>query len=80
MSRAQIAAVHQNIIEVLNEAIAHRGSSVRNYRDGYGQKGRFNERLAVYGRQGLDCPRCQAPVIRISQSARSTFYCGHCQK
>ena len=36
----------------MKEAIAHRGSSMRNYRDGAGKKGQFNERLAVYARRG----------------------------
>ena len=77
---AETKIIHGKTIEVLKEAILHRGSSMRNYRDGSGKKGRFNERLAVYARQGLPCPRCQKPVQRISQAGRSTFYCGHCQK
>jgi formamidopyrimidine-DNA glycosylase len=72
--------IHDQIIAVLQEAIVHRGSSIRNYRDGAGQKGNFNQRLAVYGRQGLPCPRCKAQIQRIIQSARSTFYCACCQK
>lgn len=80
ISRTEVKAMHRNIIEVLEEAIVHRGSSMRNYRDGAGQKGRFNERLAVYSRQGLPCPRCQKPIQRITLAGRGTFYCGHCQK
>jgi formamidopyrimidine-DNA glycosylase len=76
----EIKTIHGTIIEVLNEAIAHRGSSIRNYRDGAGQKGRFNERLSVYARQGLPCPRCQKSILRISQAGRGTFYCKQCQK
>jgi len=72
--------IHHHIIEVLNEAIVHRGSSMRNYRDGDGQKGRFNERLAVYAREGLPCPCCHKSIQRITQAGRGTFYCGHCQK
>jgi formamidopyrimidine-DNA glycosylase len=72
--------VHRFIIEVLDEAILHRGSSMRNYRDGDGQKGKFNERLSVYAREGLPCHRCKTPIQRVSQSGRGTFYCGHCQK
>ena len=72
--------IHAMSVEVLKEAIAHRGSSMRNYRDGQGKKGRFNERLAVYAREGLPCPRCQQLVLRLVQAGRSTFYCGHCQK
>jgi len=80
INTAEIKKIHHMITEVLQEAIDHRGSSMRNYRDGKGQKGRFNERLAVYARQGLPCPRCRKPVLRITQAGRGTFYCEHCQK
>jgi formamidopyrimidine-DNA glycosylase len=80
ISPAEIKTMHRAIIEVLKEAIVHRGSSMRNYRDGDGQKGRFSERLMVYARQGLPCLRCQKSIQRVIQAGRSTFYCGHCQK
>ncbi|MDE2009903.1 MAG: bifunctional DNA-formamidopyrimidine glycosylase/DNA-(apurinic or apyrimidinic site) lyase [Candidatus Omnitrophica bacterium] len=80
ISEEKIKTVHRFIREVLNEAIAHRGSSMRNYRDGRGRKGAFHGRLAVYGREGLPCPRCRRAVKRVIQAGRSTFYCGHCQK
>ena len=80
ISFKEIQTLQEAIIEVLNEAIDHRGSSMRNYRDASGQKGRFNEMLSVYAREGLTCPRCRHKILRITQSGRSTFYCGHCQK
>jgi formamidopyrimidine-DNA glycosylase len=80
LTQAEVKTIHQKTIEVLKEAIDHRGCSMRNYRDGLGQVGLFKERLAVYARQGLPCPRCHQPIRRITQSGRGTFYCGHCQK
>lgn len=80
VSLAETKSIHLYIMEVLKEAIAYRGSSMRNYRDGSGKKGRFNERLAVYAREGLPCPCCQSSIQRVSQAGRSTFYCKQCQK
>jgi formamidopyrimidine-DNA glycosylase len=80
ISAAQAEVIHRQIIDVLKEAIVHRGSSMRNYRDGAGQKGSFSQRLAVYGRPALPCPRCKTLVQRIVQGGRSTFYCARCQK
>ena len=40
----------------------------------------YGERLRVYDRAGKPCPRCRRPIRRITQAARSTFYCPHCQK
>jgi formamidopyrimidine-DNA glycosylase len=80
LSLAEIKTMHPTVIEVLNEAIRYRGSSMRNYRDGSGARGKFNERLAVYGREGLPCHRSHKPIQRIVQAGRSTFYCRRCQK
>jgi formamidopyrimidine-DNA glycosylase len=40
----------------------------------------YGERLRVYDREGRPCPRCRHPIKRITQAARSTFYCPHCQR
>jgi len=39
----------------------------------------YEERLRVYDRAGKPCVNCRRPIKRIVQSARSTFYCPHCQ-
>ena len=36
--------------------------------------------FAVYGREGQPCPRCAAPLRRVVQSGRSTFFCAGCQR
>lgn len=35
--------------------------------------------FAVYGREGLACPRCGEAVRRAVHGGRSTFWCGRCQ-
>lgn len=37
------------------------------------------ERFHVYDREGQPCLRCNTPIQRIVQAARSTFYCPQCQ-
>jgi formamidopyrimidine-DNA glycosylase len=39
----------------------------------------YEERLRVYDRAGRPCPKCRHPIRRITQAARSTFYCPRCQ-
>jgi formamidopyrimidine-DNA glycosylase len=39
----------------------------------------YEERLRVYDREGEPCPNCGRPLKRITQAARSTFYCPNCQ-
>lgn len=70
------SAVH----EVLNEAIAFKGTTVRDYRDGEGLEGLFQTRLKVYGREGESCPRCGTSIRRIRISGRSTHFCPRCQR
>jgi formamidopyrimidine-DNA glycosylase len=80
ISRKGATLLHRQIIEVLKEAIEHRGSSMRNYRDGAGQKGTFKKRIKVYAREDAPCLVCQTPIKRIVQAGRSTFFCPRCQK
>jgi formamidopyrimidine-DNA glycosylase len=80
LTHAQAKEIHQKTIEVLEEAIASRGSSMRNYRDGAGEKGEFIKRIKVYAREDQPCLRCKTPIRRIIQAGRSTFFCSQCQK
>jgi formamidopyrimidine-DNA glycosylase len=65
---------------VLDEAISFKGTTVRDFRDGDGFEGLFQNRLRVYGRSGEPCPGCGAPVKRIRISGRSTHFCPRCQR
>ncbi len=76
----EIAALYEQTRKVLQEAIAWRGTSMRNYIDASGHKGNFMSRIKVYGCEGELCPVCRSPIKRIVQNARSTFYCRRCQK
>jgi formamidopyrimidine-DNA glycosylase len=66
--------------EVLEEAVAAGGSSLRDHRKTDGALGYFQHSFRVYGRDQEPCPRCGGKVGRITQSGRATFYCGGCQR
>ena len=68
------------IREVLDDAIAAGGSSLRDYVQASGELGYFQHRFAVYGREGEPCPACDQTVGRLVQNGRSTFYCPTCQR
>lgn len=65
---------------VLTRAIEAGGSSLRDYVQADGELGYFQHEWAVYGREGEACRGCAAPVKRLVQSGRSTFYCARCQR
>jgi formamidopyrimidine-DNA glycosylase len=66
--------------EVLEEAIAMRGTSFSDYRDGRDRKGEFQNFLRVYDREGESCGTCCNPIKRVVLGNRSAFYCRACQK
>jgi formamidopyrimidine-DNA glycosylase len=66
--------------ETLEAAIAAGGSSLRDHRQATGELGYFQQSLRVYGRAEAPCPACAAPVRRIAQNGRSSFYCARCQR
>ena len=71
--------LYEQTVDVLKESIRYRGTSMRNYRDSKGRRGKFMNRIRVYNREGQDCLCCEDKVKRIVQSGRSTFYCESCQ-
>jgi formamidopyrimidine-DNA glycosylase len=79
---ARIARLVPVIREVLAEAIAAGGSSLRDYRQTDGELGYFQHAFRVYDRQGEPCPTpgCGATIQRIVQSGRSTCFCPRCQR
>jgi formamidopyrimidine-DNA glycosylase len=79
ISKPQADRLRRAIGTVLNRAIDLRGSSIRDYVGGSGQKGNFQERFRVYQRAGQPCPRCGTPIARIRLAGRSTHFCPQCQ-
>lgn len=68
--------------EVLSEAIAAGGSTLRDFRDADGALGYFQHSFRIYGREDEPClkPGCRGVVRRIVQGGRSTFFCAVCQR
>jgi len=80
LTKAQAERIHRSTVDILEESIKFRGTSMRNYRDSSGEKGRFMDRIKVYGKEHKECPACHRPIKRIVQAQRSTFFCDRCQK
>ncbi|TYR29759.1 bifunctional DNA-formamidopyrimidine glycosylase/DNA-(apurinic or apyrimidinic site) lyase [Mesorhizobium microcysteis] len=70
------------IRDVIAEAIAAGGSSLRDHAQVDGSLGYFQHSFSVYDREGHPCPKpgCGGTIARIVQSGRSTFYCPSCQR
>ncbi|MDG2242664.1 MAG: bifunctional DNA-formamidopyrimidine glycosylase/DNA-(apurinic or apyrimidinic site) lyase [Rhodospirillaceae bacterium] len=73
------------IKDVLTEAIAAGGSTLRDYAQPSGELGYFKYSWNVYGREGEPCScdpdgKYGIVVKRIVQAGRSTFFCSRCQR
>ena len=80
VGKARLERLAETIPEVLDEAIAAGGSTLRDYARPDGELGYFSKQFDVYGREGERCNRCGASVRRRVQGGRSTFYCADCQR
>jgi formamidopyrimidine-DNA glycosylase len=87
----QLVRLWQAIREVLADAISS-GSSIPLDYPGNAARDRlfyfgsvpdtpdFQERFHVYDRHGLPCHDCGTLIKRLTQAARSTYFCPNCQK
>jgi len=81
VSAPALARLVPAIRDVLGEAIADGGSTLRDYARPDGELGYFATRFAAYGREGQPCLSCEDEVIRrIVQGGRSTWFCPACQR
>jgi formamidopyrimidine-DNA glycosylase len=77
----EIRRLYRSVVETLQEAIKHRGSSLADeqYRDLFGDIGEFQRLHNVYDREGEACPRCRSTIVRVKANGRSSFFCAQCQ-
>lgn len=79
LNRRETKILVKAIKKVLRQGIEQRGTTFRDFRDGYNQMGGFQDHLKVYGRFREPCPTCSRPLERVRLGGRSTHYCTHCQ-
>lgn len=68
----QLVAITRSIRAVLRQALENAGR--------YSGAGGDALRFDVYDREGEPCRRCGKAIVRIVQSARSTYFCPNCQR
>ena len=77
----RLGPLAQIIKEVLAEAVAVGGSTLKDFAAADGALGYFQHRFRVYDREGQPCPTpgCKGAIAREVQAGRSTFFCPVCQ-
>ncbi|MBD2460382.1 DNA-formamidopyrimidine glycosylase [Oscillatoria sp. FACHB-1407] len=74
-----IQKLHAAILQVLQTAIASRGTTFSDFRDVEGINGNYGHVAWVYDREGEPCRVCETPILRIKLAGRSAHYCERCQ-
>jgi formamidopyrimidine-DNA glycosylase len=81
LTRRQVTELLGQVHDVLTAALGEGGTSFDAlYVDVNGESGYFDRSLHVYGREGLPCDRCGAPIRRTAFMNRSSFFCPRCQR
>jgi formamidopyrimidine-DNA glycosylase len=80
ISSLRFERLAEAVREVLTEAIAQGGTTLRDFVAEDGRPGYFQQQLQVYGRAGRPCVRCAAALREVRLGQRSTVYCPRCQR
>ena len=79
VSRLAYQHLADAIRQILANAIAVGGTTLRDFVGSDGQPGYFKQSLNVYGRQGEPCQICDSVLKLQTLGQRSTVYCPVCQ-
>jgi formamidopyrimidine-DNA glycosylase len=80
VSRPRLVKLAQAIRDVLTDAVAEGGTTLRDFLHSDGQPGYFRQKLYVYERKGEPCRVCGTPIRHAVIGQRSTYWCPMCQK
>jgi len=80
VSPAEARQLHKAIVAVLRRALECCLDPAPDFRDPNWWFQGLEKIIRVYGREGKPCRRCGAPVRRLEQGGRSSFWCSRCQR
>ncbi|MFV8418677.1 bifunctional DNA-formamidopyrimidine glycosylase/DNA-(apurinic or apyrimidinic site) lyase [Mycoplasma sp. 005V] len=85
VSKARLAELLQAAGDIMNDSVAHGGSSVHTYVSVNSKRGTYQNKLEVYGKDGKLCSTCKLSLIKkvkldYKQNGRGTSFCPNCQK
>lgn len=77
---SRYAGLVEAVRDVLQRAIRHGGTTLRDFSGTSGTPGYFAQELLVYGRAGEPCFQCGGDIRQKVIGQRSSFYCVRCQR
>lgn len=79
LTRDEVSQLATQIRRILNAAADQGGSTLRDYRDAFGNPGNAVQTHAVYGRANEPCPGCGTLLTGVRLQGRATVFCPRCQ-
>ncbi len=79
LSRQRCEVLVAEIKKVLAKAIEKGGTTLRDFVDGNGKPGYFQQQLLVYGREAEPCSQCGTAIKLLRLGQRASYYCPRCQ-
>jgi formamidopyrimidine-DNA glycosylase len=79
LTAEELKRLYSSIRQVLSEGIQCRGTTKRDYVDGEGKPGSYQEQLRVYDRKGAPCLKCKNMIVKMNFGGRGTHFCPFCQ-
>ena len=80
LPKKDLESLFSSIKKALTQGVENRGTSVSDFMDTKGEKGRNQELLYVYKRAGKSCLVCHKKLQKIKLAGRTTVFCSDCQK
>jgi formamidopyrimidine-DNA glycosylase len=79
LSERDFERLASNIRRILHNAVLAGGSTLRDYRDAFGELGNAVQTHQVYGHAGDPCPVCRTTLDGFQLGGRTTVACPRCQ-
>ena len=80
LTNAEVKRLQRAIVKVLRKSIEERGTTFRDFRDGFNRSGNFQNSLQVYGKTNQTCSICGGIIKKEIIGGRSSHFCECCQK
>ncbi|MBR0460582.1 DNA-formamidopyrimidine glycosylase [Candidatus Saccharibacteria bacterium] len=81
LTKTEVTKILAGAKKVMKSAIEAGGSTMATYVKADGTRGNYLDEFAqVFGKQGQECPKCGAEIVKIRVAGRGTHICPHCQQ
>lgn len=81
LSEEETSLILEGARKVMDASINSGGSTMATYVRADGTRGNYLEKFAqVFRREGKECPRCGAEIVKMRVAGRGTHICPHCQR